>query len=205
MDWTDEKNILLDEKEEESTPLQKWCRRDFLKSFLCAGAALLLPAETLARVAGPTASRERVLTLYSPNTGESLKEVTFWQNGHYYAPGLRAINYFCRDTHNNTVHAIDPALLDKLYLINQCLPGAHPQNILLSGYRSPSTNARLRRHNRRVARQSYHMEGKALDIRVKGVSVAHLRNVALRLHQGGVGYYPRSGFVHIDTGPLRTW
>ena len=193
-------------EEEKTTPLQEeYGRRDFLKSFLCAGAALLLPTEVIAKVAGPRASRERVLTLYSPNTGEYLKEITFWQNGSYYGPGLRAINHFCRDRRSNAVHSIDPALLDKLYLINQCLPGAHPENIITCGYRSPSTNAWLRRYNRRVARQSYHMEGKALDLKVKGVSLAHLRNVALRLHQGGVGYYPRAGFVHIDTGPLRSW
>ena len=180
-------------------------RRDFLKVGLLAGAALAFPIEALAKVAKNKTQQEKVLTLHNPNTGEHLKEIPFWKNGSYLTKEIREINRFCRDFRNNEVTAIDKKLLDMLYDLQRFFPAKNQKIILVSAYRSPATNAYLRKAGHNVAKKSYHMEGKAFDIRFDGVSLVHLRRAALRYGRGGVGYYPRSGFVHIDTGPVRSW
>jgi uncharacterized protein YcbK (DUF882 family) len=117
---------------------------------------------------------------------------------------LRAVNYILRDHHVDETRSIDPELLDLLYDIGQEVDATEPFHIM-SGYRSPITNAILRQHNPRVAEDSLHTQGKAVDIKIPGRSVALVRRAAMALQQGGVGHYPGAQFVHVDTGPVRCW
>ena len=180
-------------------------RRGFLKIGLLATAGLALPSFSLASISPLGSPREKSLSLINPHTGESLKSVVYWENGDYLAESLDAINYLCRDYRTGEVMPIDRQLLDLVFEINRRLPVPNPENIIISGYRSPETNAKLRRNSRRVAKKSYHLKGQALDIRSSGCDLRTLKKIALKLHRGGVGYYPRSQFIHIDTGPVRTW
>lgn len=181
-------------------------RRDFLKFCLMVGGAVCLPWEALAKtqpVKPPPPVK--TLSLYNINTGELLRDIPFWSNGRYLTEEIKEICYFCRDFRTGKTKPMDIQLLDQLYEIHQHLPNSNPLIQIISAYRSPATNRSLRRTGHRVAKKSYHMEGKALDIAVEGVKLADLRATALRYHRGGVGYYPRSGFLHIDTGPIRRW
>ena len=117
---------------------------------------------------------------------------------------LEEVNFLLRDYRANLVKEIDPNLLDLLFHLNQKLETEKPFHVI-SGYRSPKTNAALRKRNRRVARNSLHMAGMAVDLRVPDVHVKHLCNAALDMHCGGVGYYARRGFVHVDVGNVRVW
>lgn len=145
----------------------------------------------------------KTLSFEHTHTGEKLK-ITYFERGKYIKDALHEINYLLRDFRTDDVHPIDPALLDQLFDIKQSIGFNKPFHIL-SGYRSPITNARLRKHSHGVAEHSYHMQGRAIDIRVEGVSCKTIRNNALAMAQGGVGYYPRNNFVHLDTGRYRTW
>ena len=109
-----------------------------------------------------------------------------------------------RDHVNNKVHVIDPALIELAYVLRGVLKTKAPVT-LVCGYRSPETNAAMRRNSDGVASHSYHVKGQAMDIHIPGVPLHVLHTVALRLHRGGVGYYPESDFVHIDVGPPRSW
>jgi uncharacterized protein YcbK (DUF882 family) len=117
---------------------------------------------------------------------------------------LRETNFVLRDHHSDEVTDIDPELLDLLYHISMILETYEPIQVI-SAYRSPSTNAMLRLLYRGVAEHSWHTYGKAVDIRVPGTSARVVRQVAMALGGGGVGYYPWSNYVHIDTGPVRYW
>lgn len=150
-----------------------------------------------------SASIEKSVAFYNLNTGEQLRAV-YWSRGTYLPGTLQAINYFLRDYHANEVKPIDPQLLDLLYTLGKLLETNEPFQIL-SGYRSPATNARLRHHNRAVAVNSLHIAGKAVDIRLPGRSLLLVRRAALALQAGGVGYYPRRNTLHVDTGPIRSW
>ena len=145
----------------------------------------------------------RSLKLHNALTGEDIK-VEYWVEGEYVPDALKALNHFLRDPHNGKVTEIDPALFNLIYDIAGKLEAKGTINIM-SGYRSPATNDRLRRRNSAAAKGSFHVKGKAVDIRIPGYSTNSLRRVALGLGQGGVGYYPRSKYVHIDTGPVRSW
>lgn len=147
--------------------------------------------------------KERVLSFDSFRTGETL-DITYWVRGEYLASALHEIDHLMRDWRTDEVHSIDPALLDLLFAIRRQLHTTAPFRVI-SGYRSPATNAKLARRSRGVARRSLHMTGKAIDVAIPGVEIRALRNVALGLKRGGVGYYPRSGFVHLDTGRVRRW
>jgi uncharacterized protein YcbK (DUF882 family) len=177
-------------------------RRGFLK---LAGygslAAVGTPKIVQAAFSGFTA--HKTLALEHHHTGEALK-LTYFEQGRYIAGALDEVSYFLRDYHNDAVHSVDPALLDQLHDIKLMLGTNKPFHIV-SGYRSPGTNASLRRHQRGVAKHSLHMEGRAVDIRMEGISAKTIRSAALKLNRGGVGYYPSSNFVHLDTGELRTW
>jgi uncharacterized protein YcbK (DUF882 family) len=143
------------------------------------------------------------LALQNPNTGESLNCVYF-ENGRYVNAALHEFNHLLRDFHTDTLHPIDPALLDQLYDLKQALAIGKPINII-SAYRSPYTNASLRKQSHGVAKHSLHMEGRAIDIRVEGVSSRVIRNAAVAMARGGVGFYPDANFVHLDTGDVRIW
>lgn len=174
-------------------------RRNFLK--LAAGSATVMAAPTV--IAKPDTTHERILRFHNLHTGEDLA-ATYWVNGSYIADELTAINYVLRDHRSNEVAPIDRRLLDLLYDLQQLVnkPGRYR---VISGYRSPETNAKLRRTTNGVAKRSMHMQGKAIDIRLAGVPLKNLRRAALKLHRGGVGYYPASNFIHVDTGRPRQW
>lgn len=145
----------------------------------------------------------KVLAFHNTHTGDQLK-LTYFERGRYIKDALHEINHLFRDYHDGTVYPIDPALLDQLYDLKHVLEVRKPFHIV-SGYRSPATNADLRRHSDGVAKNSLHMEGRAIDIRIEGLDTRRIRNAALAMQRGGVGYYERSDFVHLDTGSVRTW
>ncbi len=177
-------------------------KRRFLKSAACA-PLLALGTPKLVHAAYSSFTNHKTLALEHNHTGETLK-LTYYEQGRYVRGALQEISYFLRDYHNDAVHSVDPALLDQLYDVKLLLGKNKPFHIV-SGYRSPQTNANLRRHSHGVARQSLHMEGRAVDIRIEGVSAKTIRDAALSLYRGGVGYYPNSNFVHLDTGDVRAW
>ena len=179
-------------------------RREFLKVMgfaACGVAGSGLPA-LVSPVMGAI-DKERVLSFDSLRTGEKL-DVTYWSRGEYSRRALHEVDHLLRDWRTNEVHSIDPALLDLLFAVRRKLDTTAPFRVI-SGYRSPATNAKLARRGRGVARKSLHMMGKAIDVAIPGVQIRALRNVALSLERGGVGYYPRSGFIHLDTGRVRRW
>jgi uncharacterized protein YcbK (DUF882 family) len=176
-------------------------RRRFLKGLACGSLLIGSPKIVQAAFSGFTA--HKTISLEHQHTGETLN-ITYYEQGRYIYGALDEISYFLRDYHNDAMHSVDPALLDQLYDVKLLLGKKKPFQIV-SGYRSPETNASLRRHSRGVARQSLHMEGRAVDIRMESVSTRAIRDAALALQTGGVGYYPYSNFVHLDTGDIRTW
>ena len=145
----------------------------------------------------------RSLAMYNPHTGESLNTV-YCENGQYVPGALQEVNFFFRDFRANLVKEIDPRLLDLLHTIHQASDDSKPFN-LVSGYRSAQTNAMLAAQHEGVARHSMHIEGKAADINLPGRQLSILQRIALAVRYGGVGYYPQSGFVHVDTGRIRRW
>jgi uncharacterized protein YcbK (DUF882 family) len=177
-------------------------RRRFLGVGACATGISLCPRLALAqsRRAG---TPEKSLAFYNTHTGETFKRV-YWFRGRYLPDALRAVNHILRDHHSDETRSIDPELLDLLYALGKEVDATEPFHII-SAYRSPITNAILRQHNPRVAEDSLHIQGKAVDIKVPGRSIAVVRRAAVALQRGGVGYYPVSQFVHVDTGPVRFW
>jgi uncharacterized protein YcbK (DUF882 family) len=176
-------------------------RRNFLRIGAIAAAQLVVPAVAMARTT--VQLRRRSLKFYALHTGESLS-TTYWQDGSYIPGELDRVNYILRDFRANEVKPIDPALLDLLTRIQYRLGTNEPFQVI-SGYRSPVTNAMLHANSEGVAVHSLHLEGKAIDICVPGRSLAQLRGAALAQRSGGVGYYPKSNFVHVDTGRIRFW
>jgi uncharacterized protein YcbK (DUF882 family) len=166
-----------------------------------AAAQLVVPAVAMARTA--VQLRRRSLKFYALHTGESLT-TTYWENGRYIPEELDRVNYVLRDFRANEVKPIDPSLLDLLTRIQYRLSTNEPFQVI-SGYRSPLTNAMLHANSEGVAVHSLHIEGKAIDISVPGRSLVQLRGAALAQQAGGVGYYPKSDFVHVDTGRVRYW
>jgi uncharacterized protein YcbK (DUF882 family) len=145
----------------------------------------------------------KMISLQNQHTGDRLR-LTYFERGLYIEDALQEIDYVLRDYHTGDVHPIDPALLDQLYDLKLRLGVSRPFNVI-SGYRSPETNANLRRHSDGVAKNSLHMQGRAVDIRLEGYDVRTIRDAALSMQRGGVGYYSASNFVHLDTGDIRTW
>lgn len=146
---------------------------------------------------------ERTLSFDNLHTGESLK-TTYWADGQYQPESLSGINHLLRDYRNGEIKPIDLGLLDLLHAITVRLNAARPIQ-LISGYRSPASNAMLHERSSGVARHSLHMEGLAADIRIPGHDLRELHKVALLMQGGGVGYYPQSDFVHVDVGRVRHW
>jgi uncharacterized protein YcbK (DUF882 family) len=177
-------------------------RRDFLKLGIGTLAASLLPLPALAAIQTQPDTK-RHLAFYNTHTGEAA-DVCYYNQGDYCPESLKRINHILRDHRSNEVRPIDLELLDNLYALKLKIGAKSPFHVI-SGYRSPATNARLRKRSRGVARRSYHIEGKAIDIRLPGYDTRRLRNACLSLRSGGVGYYNTSNFVHVDTGPVRTW
>lgn len=179
------------------------------RSFLHRSAQAMLLGGALGmagRSARATAPSVRSLMLDHTHTRERIDLV--YASGEQYLPqALGSLNHFLRDHYSGDVGQIDPQLFDLLHNVRQALGGGVPLSYqIISGYRSPITNARLRStRGGGVASHSLHMDGKAIDVRLPGVPLTELRDAALSLKAGGVGYYPRDQFVHIDTGRVRTW
>jgi uncharacterized protein YcbK (DUF882 family) len=181
-------------------------RRSFLGYSALATAAALVPARVQAAPPASPKRRERVLSLFHTHTGERLK-TAYCCDGEYQPEALAQISHVLRDFRQNEVKPIDPQLLDLLHELGGTLEVDQPFHVI-SGYRSPATNASLRERggtHSGVATKSLHMVGKAIDIRVPGVKLEELRRAAQSLRLGGVGYYPSSNFVHVDTGRVRYW
>ncbi|MBK1664375.1 twin-arginine translocation pathway signal protein [Rhodospirillum rubrum] len=175
-------------------------RRSFIG--LCTGAVAALHAP--AAFASRRSTIERSLSLENLHTGERVKRV-YWANGRYVPDSLREIDHVLRDFRTGDVQPIDRGLLDLLYELHATLETRAPFQVI-SGYRSPRTNALLRETGGGgVAKQSLHMRGMAIDIALKDRTISQLRRGALGLRRGGVGYYPESGFVHVDVGKVRSW
>ncbi len=145
----------------------------------------------------------RRVRMYSARTGESVDTI-YWIEGEYIPEVIKEINHFMRDWRNNAVIGIDPRNMDILAAAHRLMDVSEPY-MLLSGYRSPSTNAMLRSQSRGVARNSLHVKGQAADLRLKSRSVSQMAKAAKACAAGGVGAYSRSNFVHMDCGPVRTW
>jgi uncharacterized protein YcbK (DUF882 family) len=185
-------------------------RRSFLKSSAVLASVLGAPAMSRAAVkaapvepANMTAPNERVLRLYNTHTGESLRSI-FWAEGQFIPDALQDINKLLRDHRNNQVATIDPQLLILLDRISASY-GDHPTLHVISGYRSPESNAMLHENTIGVAKHSLHMDGMAIDVRIPGQDLGKLRKLAMAQRAGGVGYYPDSQFVHMDVGRVRYW
>lgn len=157
----------------------------------------------LSRTPADAAGNSRQLDFYHTHTKESLA-IVYHDGNDYIAAALEQINHFLSDFRTGAVHTIDPATLDILFTLRTELGGEDTFEII-SAYRSPDTNAMLRKQGRGVAKRSQHLEGKAIDVRLRGVDTARLRDAAIKLQLGGVGYYRDSNFVHVDSGRVRTW
>jgi len=177
-------------------------RRNFFKTVLGAGLVSCSSKFAFATI-DAIPSEERSLSLYNPCTKESFNGV-FWRNGAYDAGALKNINYLMRDTRADAIKPIDKDLLDLIFSISIKLKPQKPFHIIC-GYRTPKTNALLFKRNKSAAKNSYHMQGQAADIRLPGFKTAILRKAAYKLNKGGIGYYPQRRFVHIDVGPVRYW
>lgn len=178
--------------------LMPWALPAFTAAGLLAVVMLVFSHNALSSIG---ASRQ--LDFYHTHTGKSLT-ITYHDGSDYIPSALVEINQFLGDFRNGHVHEIDTDTLDILYRLRVELDSSQPYEII-SGYRSPETNAMLRKAGRKVAKKSLHMEGKAIDVRLRGTDTASLRDAALRLKLGGVGYYRDSDFVHVDSGRVRSW
>ncbi len=197
-------------------------RRRFLKTGLAlAGGAALTAASGVAlgqslpdwvfdnvnapgtRLAPGPGFEPRRVRLDNLHTGETL-DALYFDRGAYVPDALSAVNHILRDYRTGDVYPIDPRVLDLLAALSAKLETGSPYGVI-SGYRSPATNAMLHAESGEVATHSLHLVGQAIDIRAPGIELAWLREAARGLGRGGVGYYPFSGFVHVDVGRVRTW
>ena len=199
-------------------------RRELIRFGLATGVAALVPAQLgwaspppaalpeallnpapLAVPPAPTvvATPAKILAVQNLHTGEKI-EACFWENGKYVPDACAALNKVLRDHRSGDVHMMDPGLYEILTAIAVKMD-KRPSFQIISGYRSPASNAKMAAASSGVATHSLHMEGKAMDIRLPGAQLAMVRKAALDLKRGGVGYYPASDFVHVDTGRVRQW
>lgn len=194
--------------------LLKFAGGALLNGALVAGgtAALLRPAGaagSVAPAASPSAAapapvREtRLLSFVNTHTGDTFADA-YWEAGDYVPDAMAAINHMMRDHRSGEVYPIDPRLLDQLHQLRLNVEASAPYQII-SGYRSPATNAALAAHSNGVATRSLHMQGRAIDIRIGGIDLARLRDAAIAMQAGGVGYYAGLNFIHVDTGRVRRW
>jgi uncharacterized protein YcbK (DUF882 family) len=177
-------------------------RRDFIKiggmTAISAAAASLSGASLPAL--GP---QDRTLSFYNTHTRERL-QACYFKNRALCADSLSQIDHILRDHRTGDIKEIDRKLLDLLFVLRKKLKTNKPFHII-SGYRSPKTNGMLRKNSQGIAKNSLHMEGQAIDIRIPQLPLTHLRKTAMSLMAGGVGYYPDSDFIHVDVGWVRYW
>lgn len=178
-------------------------RRRFLQIGLGATTALFLPNAFASSPSSSIDLPERKLSLLNLHTGEQLN-ATYWAEGQYQTSELKAINHILRDHRTGDAYRMDNELLELLSTLHQKMDSKKAFQII-SGYRSPKTNAALSKKSNGVAKKSLHMQGKAIDIRLPGCKLSDLRKAAISCQKGGVGYYPKSNFIHVDTGAVRRW
>ncbi len=178
--------------------MSRLSRRQFVAAVAASIPALAVPGRLLAAAPGP-----RELRLFNLHTDERLT-VEYFSLGAYLPDALATVDHFLRDFRTGDVHPIEPGLLDLLHRLVGMTDTSRPFQVI-SGYRSPRTNDMLRHRSEGVAANSLHMKGRAIDIRLADVPLGRLRAAALDAHTGGVGYYPASDFVHVDTGRVRHW
>lgn len=177
-------------------------RRLFLKIWAQTALCGLFPVSSIAAINRLTTSK-RTLFLYNTHTGQKL-DVCYYAQGRYQPEALKKINYILRDHRTEEIKPIRKELLNLLHSISRTLD--RPTRLhIISGYRSPETNAKLRKKNKYVVKNSLHMKGEAADIRIPGYDTKWLQNVCMKLKAGGVGYYRKSDFVHVDIGLVRHW
>jgi uncharacterized protein YcbK (DUF882 family) len=169
------------------------------RRFVASAAAIM----TTMAIPTAWARQPRSLSFYHTHTGERL-QITYAESGRYVSTALKEISHFLRDFRTGDEHPIAPDLLDTLYALRERTGGGGTYEII-SAFRSPRTNEMLRGASTGVAERSLHMEGRAIDVRLRGVRTARLREEALAMQVGGVGYYPGSDFVHVDNGRVRFW
>lgn len=174
------------------------------RRLLSAGAAFAVaPLLALPVSARAAAARARTLRFLHTHTGETLS-LAYAVADAYLTSALARVDWFLRDFRNGESRPIDPRLLDQLHALSELTGTSAPYEVI-SGYRSPATNALLQRRGGGVATHSLHLEGRAIDVRLGDVPLADLREAAMSIRAGGVGFYPQSRFVHLDTGPIRRW
>lgn len=177
-------------------------RRQFLGFTGLVGISTIAPS-VFANSSTPLAQGERRLRLRNLHTNEYIN-APYWIEGEYQLDALQSLNHCLRDHRSGEVIDMDPALIDTIYGLQSTLE--HRGEIhIISGYRSPKTNAALRQQNTGVAKKSLHMQGRAVDLRLPKQSLQQTRRAALAMKSGGVGYYPKSNFLHLDTGRVRQW
>ena len=191
--------MLLSKAENRRQSLNSCTRR----SFICTGAGLTASLLMLPLPALANSQQERRLSFHNTHTGENTSAV-YWADGGYLSDGKQEIDEILRDHRTDEIYPIATDLLDLLYLLKAEVHGKQAFEII-SGYRSPATNAALRKNSSGVAKRSYHMQGKAIDIRLPGCELKKLHKAAMAMRAGGVGYYPGSDFIHVDVGPYRSW
>lgn len=174
-------------------------RREILRYLAASGAMLMMPAA----LANLPKEAPRQLSLYNLHTEEKLKAV-YWADGEYQADGLAEINYVLRDHRSGEHTDMDPQLLNLMFLLHEKAQSKQAFHII-SGYRSPASNEMLRKSSTGVAQKSLHTLGMAVDLRLPDTKLEDLRDMAINLQGGGVGFYPESNFIHIDTGRVRQW
>lgn len=179
-------------------------RRYFLGAALCAAATPAAAFSFWTRRAPAPAERPRVLSFRHLHTDEVVT-LTYRIGDTYQPSALQRLNHLFRDYRTGEVRTIDPRLFDLLYDLKVYLGDPDARFDIISAYRSPATNAQLRKTSRGVARNSLHLRGQAVDVRLPDLSTRRLCEAALALGRGGVGYYRRSDFVHLDTGEVRSW
>jgi len=176
-------------------------RRIFLRSATVLATSSLVPSAFAKAM--PSIEDSKKLHLYNIHTGEFVK-TTFKQEGQFDPDSLSELDHLLRDHRSGESILISRTLLEDIHTLQQMFKPNQAIEII-SGYRSPKTNERLRAMGHNVAKRSLHMQGKAVDIRIPGASLKQVRQAALALKSGGVGYYPKSGFIHLDVGRVRQW
>lgn len=175
-------------------------RRNIIKAAIGLSAFASLPVKAVQK---PTQAHNRFVNLVNLHTGEQL-HTHFMEGGIIVPDAMTDLSKLLRDHRNDKTHIIDQNLLSMLHRLQTVFQPKEPIQVL-SAYRSPETNEKLRAQGHRVARKSYHLKGRAIDIRIPGIDLKQLHRAALGMQDGGVGLYSRSQFVHMDTGPVRRW
>lgn len=177
-------------------------RRQFLEFAGLLGLSTAAPS-ALAKIPTLKLEGERRLQLRNLHTNEFVS-TPYWIEGEYQLDALQSLNHCLRDHRSGEVIDMDPLLIDNIYNLQSKLE--HRGEIhIISGYRSPKTNAALRKNSNGVAKKSLHMQGRAIDLRLPKQTLSTVRKAALTMKSGGVGYYPKSNFLHLDTGRVRHW